>query len=308
MPSLALLLVTVACSGDADEARRVWGGPPVEPLDVKATLSAKSVALLEPVTCTVDVYVGKDCEVAFTPAVPEGFRGEVRQAPSRSLGAGEWRRFALELRPTALGTRTIPPFKVEQSNGDAVVTSGELELEVTTRLADASADVEAPAPPFPPGVEWWPWLAGGGAVIAAALALWWWRRRRPRPTRLVETPPLPHVKALRALSRLRQARRVTPAEIDSFYVEVSQVLRVYLEERFGLHAPERTTEEFLIEVQASPALDPGQRRELQGFLSQCDLVKFARVVPAAEVHELVLAQAENFVEGTRADRARQVVA
>jgi hypothetical protein len=111
----------------------------------------------------------------------------------------------------------------------------------------------------------------------------------------------PHVKAMRELARLRSAPRRTTAEIDAFYVAVSAVLRGYLEERFGLRAPERTTEEFLQELEQSPAL-AGQRQELRAFLSQCDLVKFAAQVPGEPVHLETLATAERFVAATRADR------
>jgi hypothetical protein len=111
------------------------------------------------------------------------------------------------------------------------------------------------------------------------------------------------VRAKRELARLRNAALRTPAEIAAFYVDVSHVLRTYLEERFGLHAPERTTEEFLQEVEAGRDLDVAQRLQLQRFLSQCDLVKFAAQIPDAAVHAATLASAEQFVETTRMDRA-----
>ncbi|HKX60950.1 MAG TPA: hypothetical protein VJS65_03885, partial [Verrucomicrobiae bacterium] len=66
---------------------------------------------------------------------------------------------------------------------------------------------------------------------------------------------------------------------DRFCTAVSNTLRLYLEERFHLHAPERTTEEFLVELQGSAALNPEQKRSLQSFLQSCDLVKFARLEP-----------------------------
>ena len=107
----------------------------------------------------------------------------------------------------------------------------------------------------------------------------------------------------RALQRLRSAPRTTAAEIEAFYVEVSAVLRLYLEERFGLRAPERTTEEFLRELESGAALAREHRAELKQFLSQCDLVKFAAYRPSENDHLATFAIAEAFVERTRADRA-----
>jgi hypothetical protein len=64
-----------------------------------------------------------------------------------------------------------------------------------------------------------------------------------------------------------------------FCTEVSGIARVYLEERFNFHAPERTTEEFLLELQATTLLTPDQKQSLGEFLQSCDLVKFARFEP-----------------------------
>ena len=116
-----------------------------------------------------------------------------------------------------------------------------------------------------------------------------------------------HIKALQEFARLRGQSRRTPGEIDTFYVDVSQVLRVYLEERFALRAPERTTEEFLQEVEAGGPLTTTQCLELRRFLQQCDLVKFAAQVPAEEVHLLTLAAAEVLVEATKSDTVRSLV-
>ena len=65
-----------------------------------------------------------------------------------------------------------------------------------------------------------------------------------------------------------------------FCILVSDTVREYLEQRFQFHAPERTTEEFLEEMQASPLLTLEQKEALGHFLTRCDLVKFARFEPA----------------------------
>ncbi len=64
-----------------------------------------------------------------------------------------------------------------------------------------------------------------------------------------------------------------------FCVAVSDTIRFYLEERFNFRAPERTTEEFLYELQGTDLLLPDQKESLGEFLKQCDLVKFARYEP-----------------------------
>ena len=65
--------------------------------------------------------------------------------------------------------------------------------------------------------------------------------------------------------------------------------------------PELTTERFLEEVSGSPDLGRPHQTLLRDFLSQCDLVKFAHVVPSPEsVHETVR-KARRFVDETRGE-------
>jgi hypothetical protein len=64
-----------------------------------------------------------------------------------------------------------------------------------------------------------------------------------------------------------------------FVIAVSDTLRAYLEERFSFRAPERTTEEFLYELQTTNLLDASQKERLSEFLQRCDLVKFAKYEP-----------------------------
>jgi hypothetical protein len=140
----------------------------------------------------------------------------------------------------------------------------------------AQADIRQAKPPvaLPSG---WAWAWSLLLLLALAAAGYWaWRRwrKRPPPAEAERLVP-PHV---RARERLRAALALL-GQPEPFCVEVSQTVRVYLEECFNLRAPERTTEEFLEELQTSPLLALGQKRSLADFLMRCDLVKFARYEP-----------------------------
>lgn len=300
-----MLLLLAACAGEPGADQPLWGDQVAEPLDLRGELASNEVALLAETTLRLDLYVGEGLEIDFAPDVPPKFAGSVETLPAVPWGNGEWRRFALTLRPLEVGDLTIPSFKVEAGEDGPVATSPTWNVTVTSVLADAGSDVEAPAPLFDPALVWWPWAAGAGGLLALLALLWWWRRRRGDAPQVTETPVPSHVKALRALSRLRQAPRATPSEVEAFYVEVSHILRVYLEERFGLHAPERTTEEFLVEMERDARLTVEQRSVLGQFLAQCDMVKFARMQPTEQVHDATFESAEGFVEATREDRIRE---
>ena len=90
-------------------------------------------------------------------------------------------------------------------------------------------------------------------------------------------------------------------EIKPFYQRISDILRHYIENRFGLHAPEQTTEEFLGLMQASPALPPVYQGLLKEFLQHCDLVKFAEHVPSTEDIQNTFDACKNFIFETKAE-------
>lgn len=156
----------------------------------------------------------------------------------------------------------------------------------TNALRDIKPPVEIPSA--------WKWFWWGLAVaLAAAAAFLAWRYWRKRKAQVPVTPPVPpHV---RAKARLQQALHLI-SQPNPFCTRVSDIIRVYLEERFDFHAPERTTEEFLHELQGTNLLTPAQKDSLGEFLKRCDLVKFARYEPAEpelrDLHESALTLVE----------------
>jgi hypothetical protein len=123
----------------------------------------------------------------------------------------------------------------------------------------------------------WLWIACAVGLLLLAALLWRaWRKRRqqmnaPKPEPVIPSHQKARTQLQAALALLDQPR--------PFCILVSDTIRTYLEERFDLRAPERTTEEFLEELQASPMLNYDQKRTLGEFLTACDLVKFARYEP-----------------------------
>jgi len=143
----------------------------------------------------------------------------------------------------------------------------------TALVTNDIRDIRQPVP-IP---NYWIWLWLGIAVwviITAAVLGWvWWRKKKSQIPPIPVVPP--HVRARNKLAgalALLQDPRL-------FCILVSDTLRVYLEERFDFHAPERTTEEFLLELKGTTILNVDQKQRLAEFLEQCDLVKFARFEP-----------------------------
>jgi len=134
-------------------------------------------------------------------------------------------------------------------------------------------------------------------VIAALIAKRFIHSRQQQPP--PPPPPPPDEVALHALRLLREKGLIEEDQVEPFYVELSSIARHYLEDRFDLRAPERTTEEFIREATRSRLLSAEHQRLVREFLEQCDLVKFARHHPAREDMEHAFSAAEQLVRETR---------
>jgi len=148
---------------------------------------------------------------------------------------------------------------------------------------------------------WVFWLIGLVIGLLAAYRAWrYWEKKRVHKLVVPVTPP--HVRARQRL----QAALAHLQDPRVFCGKVSDALRIYLEERFRFHAPERTTEEFLIELQNTNILTTQQKQSLTDFLVSCDLVKFARHEPAEaalqDLHDCAL----RLVDETQHDRIEAV--
>lgn len=145
-----------------------------------------------------------------------------------------------------------------------------------------------------------------GALALIALG-WWLGRKLLRRARVILPPPIPYIAPhVLARRRLDQALRL----IDDpyrFCFAVSAALRAYFEGRFAIHAPDRTTDEFLAELREATALQPAQQDLVGDFLERCDRVKFARDEPTRvvleDLHKFALGLVEETMPGTADDLA-----
>ncbi len=158
------------------------------------------------------------------------------------------------------------------TNQHAVIVPPPTNASAATN--DVLRDIRGPVP-LPPELLWL-WIAVGAALGGLLATLVWnkWFRSGPRPPLVPLVPP-----HQRAKHRLADALALL-AQPKPFCIAVSDALRLYLEERFEFRAPERTTEEFLVDLQQTDLLNDSQKQFLTDFLTRCDLVKFAKHEPS----------------------------
>jgi len=133
-----------------------------------------------------------------------------------------------------------------------------------------------------------------GAVLAWLIGRW---LKRPRPLPPPPPPRPPWEVALESLHDLRHAGLTREGRFAEHFDRVSDILRRYLGDRYGFDGLESTTREMLGELRAtSPRI--GVLDDIERFLRQADLVKFARLTPSEAECSTALAEAQQIVERT----------
>jgi hypothetical protein len=153
-----------------------------------------------------------------------------------------------------------------------------------------------PVPPL------WPFILLAAAA-AAAVAIWIWRRRRsrgaPAEAAAPARPPRPaHEIAYAELERLLASGLLEKGRVKEFYIELAEIMRRYFEARFGVDTFERTSAEILDALRLARLPAKGMALTAE-FFGSCDLVKFAKHIPASDDSRAVVQKAYHLVDETR---------
>ena len=321
--ALSLLLAAALLPLSATAVSAAQAEPPEEaPAVVEARASVDSAVATTGDVITYSVVVEHDPEVEVE--LPE-MGAEIAGFRIIDLGADEpitqngrvTERRWYKLRADLVGSYVLPPvtvsYRPKGAVDDAADSAEEGEGEVTTlSTSEIFVEVESvlpaegdaadirdikPLQPLPARTPW-AWIVGGGAallLVGAVVAYLLWRRRRPTPA----APPIPpHELAFRQLDALRGTDFSDPEAVRRFHFDVSEVLRQYVEGRFGLNATDLTSEEILPLLGSLPGLQPEPAQQLRRFLAATDRVKFAAFEPTPPEIEHTYELALSFVETT----------
>lgn len=249
--------------------------------------------------------------VGYTVNVPLGLKLDplhlvsVDESEPESTGQGLRKVFTFTVQHFDVGEARTPEFPVTYVAPDGAVQTARVPAHTFTVSAllanEADPQRQGEDPPisldYPnTTAETAIYYTAGALVAGFVSALLWLRwRRRPRPVVLPPPEPADRV-ALRALDRLQEADYAGRGEFQLHYLMLTEIMKGYLEGRFGIDALERTTDELRAALlRAEAAIAPLRPTDVIRFLQQCDLVKFARFAPPPSEATAAIEQARAMV-------------
>ncbi|SRR5579883_80851 len=170
---------------------------------------------------------------------------------------------------------------------------------VEEKWTDILRHVRFPQSHLPPedGPSWlrrWGFVLILSATGLLVLLAWLGKQRGVRR----EAPLPPDQWALREIERIEKTLMPPQSEAETYHTQMSYVVRRYLAERFGLHALQQTTAEFLEAVRPVPQVTADHQKLLAELFERCDLAKFARASSAPEECRRTADLARGLVEQT----------
>lgn len=282
---------------------------------VKASIDSTHILIGDQLKLLLEIEKPKNLQVQF-PQVPDTFSSKV-EVVNRSkidtikLDNNDREKLTQSLYITSFdsGRHQIPPFYFRMKNGQVLDSAATRELmfqvhgmkiDTTKGPVDIKAVYAAPVTLK----EVMPYILA--VILLAAIVFFifyyikWKKKNQPLFVRPEKPAEPAHVVALRELDRIRGQKLWQQEKLKQYYSEVSDTIRIYIENRFDIQAMEQTSSETIgVFKQQKELVDGKTLDQLQHILSLADLVKFAKYTPLPDDNNLTLMNAYFFVNQTK---------
>jgi len=145
---------------------------------------------------------------------------------------------------------------------------------------------------------WWAWLAGILLLAFAIFAYLKWYKKGVNPFKPVKKRLPPYEEAMLALNNLKKRQLWQNGQEKEYYTQLTDILRVYIDRRFGINAVEMTSQEIMKSLQENEETHL-HKEKLSEVLEIADFVKFAKMRTIANDNEMSFQRVLNFVEQTK---------
>jgi hypothetical protein len=146
----------------------------------------------------------------------------------------------------------------------------------------------------------WYWILAVIILGLAAIYYYFYYSKGKKIFTIQEKPKEPaHIIAFRELERIKKEKLWLKNQVKSYYTELTDAIRRYLENRFDLPAMERTSNEILGSLSDTDFLNKELTAHLKEVLERADFVKFAKSMPLPDENERSFSIIWDIVENTK---------
>ena len=204
------------------------------------------------------------------------------------------------------GTYTIPAYTFHTKTGAYTTDSLVVQFKpVAVDTTKAFYDIKQPLAVDYNWWDWikdhWIWIVSGLVLILIIIYITWYVSRRYEKQPIFQTVKevltIDQV-AINKLNGLQAKNLWQNGDVKTFYIELTDILREYLEKRYSIQALEQTTEEIFASLKHKQ-IAPDARKKLKDILVLADLVKFAKEKPVGPENEQSMTNAIDFVHLTK---------
>ncbi len=184
-----------------------------------------------------------------------------------------------------------------------------LQIDTTKQqIADIKAPFEAPLTFTEFVRENYFYIIGVILLLLAAFIIYrviLKQKNKEKPIVVIKKPTEPaHIIALRELQILQDKKLWQNNKVKLYYVELSIIIRTYIEHRFEVLALEQTSDEILSLIRnINPNTEINEA--LRQILTLSDLVKFAKANPLPNEHDFSIKNVFLFVNLTKIEKIEQ---
>lgn len=143
------------------------------------------------------------------------------------------------------------------------------------------------------------------SLIIAAIIYWWMKyKKKTIPQEPIKVESI-YDNTLKQLNILKSQKLWTINQTKEHHLKLSELIRNYIEYRYGMLALESTTDELITAMKSEKSISMDILQVLNELLKHCDLVKFAKWKPTEEAVEENLSQAFQFMYMTKPSRIQK---
>ncbi len=292
---------------------------------IKATarLDSTNILLGDQIKLFLEIDHPKNVEIEF-PQVPDSLNQGLIEVLSRNpidtfeLDNEDLQKQIQSFTITSFdsGSYRISPmwFKINVDGViDSVPTNG-VTLNVYTMQIDTTkgpTDIKMPYDAPLTLKEVTPYILGVILIGAIIFLILYSIKRKKNNKPIFSRPQKPkepaHIVAIRELDRIKAEKIWQQGKLKQYYSELTEALRIYIEDRFEIPAMEQTSDETIESFQTNRSLLSDKLfTELSQTLKLADLVKFAKYTPLPDDDSMSLTRAYNFVNETKKVEAKKI--